>query len=57
MVTGGVSYYALLNGAQGTISTKHPDDLSYEPSGGLAFYTEAYLDTHVGARGREGRML
>jgi cyanophycinase len=57
MVTGGVSYNALLYGAYDTLDTKHPDDLSYEKSGGFGLFQLSYLDTHFGTRGREGRLI
>ena len=56
MVTGGVSYVALRDGAG--IDATNPDDLSYDPWGGLGFFPKGFvLDSHVGQRGREGRLI
>ncbi|KAK7094812.1 cyanophycinase-like [Littorina saxatilis] len=55
MVTGGVSWDALKDGAQ--TSSKHTDDLTYNPDGGLGFLEGYVIDTHFANRGREGRMI
>jgi len=57
MVDGGLSWDALVYGSFPNISNKYPDDLTYYSSGGFGFFGYGYLDTHVGTRGRQGRML
>jgi cyanophycinase len=57
MVTGGESYEGLLNGAYSSISSSHPDDLSYDAGGGFGFITSGLIDTHFGARGRHARIV
>ncbi|MFF0410544.1 cyanophycinase [Kitasatospora sp. NPDC004745] len=57
MVTGGESWDAVRYGSHTTISTSYPDDLTYRPAGGFTFFTSGLLDTHVAARGRQGRMV
>jgi cyanophycinase len=57
MVCGGESYEALVNGLHDYRDPDHPDDLSYEKTGGFGFFNWGYLDTHFGTRGRQGRMI
>eukprot|EP01016_Furgasonia_blochmanni_P051850 TRINITY_DN8210_c0_g3_i2.p1 TRINITY_DN8210_c0_g3~~TRINITY_DN8210_c0_g3_i2.p1 ORF type:complete len:453 (+),score=164.03 TRINITY_DN8210_c0_g3_i2:103-1461(+) len=58
MITGGESYDALFYGPYTEIDEDYPDDLSYDPKGGLGLaFTFGYLDTHFGPRGRPGRMM
>lgn len=57
MVCGGESYDALVNGLHDYRDPDHPDDLSYEKTGGFGFFNWGYLDTHFGTRGRQGRMV
>ncbi|GAA1072910.1 cyanophycinase [Kitasatospora arboriphila] len=56
MVTGGESWDGLRYGSYTTVSSSHPDDLTYRPEGGFDFFTSGLLDTHFAARGREGRI-
>lgn len=56
MVTGGLSYYGVRDGAQpGYYDTS--EILGYWPSGGFNFFTSGLVDTHFDARGRNGRSL
>jgi cyanophycinase len=55
MVTGGLSYDALVYDPHPYIDDKYPNDLSYQEDGGFGFFTMGFLDTHVGTRGRQGR--
>jgi cyanophycinase len=58
MITGGESYDALFYGPYTEVDEDYPDDLSYDPKGGLGLaFTAGYLDTHFGSRGRPGRMM
>ena len=43
---GGVSWEALRYGVHTTFSEDHPDDLVYNPSGGLGFLDGFVIDTH-----------
>lgn len=56
MVTGGLSYYGVRDGAQpGYFDTDQV--LGYWPAGGFDFFTSGLLDTHFDARGRNGRSI
>jgi len=55
MMLGGYSYNALLNGAN-PVEPEDPDDLWYDPLGGLGLVPELLIDTHFTQRGREGRL-
>ena len=57
MVTGGLSWEALVNGAHSYISDEHPNYLSYQAEGGFGFFDMGILDTHVGTMGRQGRNI
>jgi len=57
MVTGGLSYDALVYDPHPYIDSRYPDDLSYQEEGGFGFFTLGFLDTHVGCRGRQGRNI
>ena len=52
MVTAGESFDGIVYGAHDYIDSKHPYDLSYDKNGGFGFFTQAYLDSHYGTRGR-----
>jgi cyanophycinase len=56
MIDGGVSYEALRYGAY---DKPQLDDslLVYVPDGGFNFFPYGLLDTHFGARGRQGRLI
>jgi cyanophycinase len=56
MVTGGESYEALVHGAH-TDPSVGGWKLTCDKSGGLGLFGYGLLDTHVSARGRQGRML
>ena len=56
MITGGESYDALLHGPHPAVSSAYPDDLSYDPLGGLGFFVDGLIDTHFAERGRHGRL-
>ncbi len=56
MINGGESYEALKYGAYDS----HQSDLNllvYVPAGGFNFFKHGLLDTHFGARGRQGRLI
>ena len=59
MINGGVSYYGVRDGAYVFTDThlKDPDDLLYDPLGGLGFFPLGLIDTHFANRGREGRFI
>jgi cyanophycinase len=57
MVSGGLSYQALVNGAYDHIDDENLDNLSYDKAGGFGFFSYGFLDTHFGTRGRQGRMI
>jgi cyanophycinase len=56
MITGGLSYYGVRDGAQ---AGYFDDDqvLGYWPAGGFGFFTSGLVDTHFDARGRAGRSI
>ncbi|MFJ2029547.1 cyanophycinase [Streptosporangium sp. NPDC087985] len=55
MVTGGVSYLGLRDGAQPGYF--EDDRLGYHPAGGFGFFTHGLLDSHFSQRGRQGRSI
>jgi cyanophycinase len=55
MVTGGTSHQGWRDGAVPGYFTD--DTLGYLPSGGFGFFPYGHLDSHVGERGRLGRMI
>lgn len=56
MITGGLSYYGVRDGAQpGYFDTD--EVLGYWPAGGFNFFTTGLVDTHFDARGRAGRSI
>lgn len=58
MVTGGVSWNALVSGASsGGPKPLRPDDLTYDEHGGLGLLPKWLPDTHFSQRGREGRLI
>jgi len=57
MITGGESYPALVYGSYDYIDDRYPDNLTYDGAGGFGFFRYGLLDTHVGTRGRQGRMI
>jgi cyanophycinase len=57
MIMGGVSYNALLNGAFPDGEKVGPDDLIYDPLGGIEMMDSYQLYSHFGERGRQGRLI
>ncbi|KAL5005981.1 hypothetical protein ScPMuIL_017139 [Solemya velum] len=57
MIRSGMSWESLRHGAHDSYSASHPDDLVYEPRGGLGFIDGYLLDQHFSQRGREGRLI
>ncbi|MCM0674801.1 cyanophycinase [Micromonospora phytophila] len=56
MITGGLSYYGVRDGAQpGYFDTD--EVLGYWPAGGFDLFTSGLVDTHFDARGRTGRSI
>jgi cyanophycinase len=56
MITGGLSYYGVRDGAQpGYFDSSQV--LGYRPAGGFNFFTSGLVDTHFDARGRDGRSI
>ncbi|KAL9655095.1 hypothetical protein ABK040_008876 [Willaertia magna] len=54
MITGGVSYEAIINGA---FNYSNGDNLSFDNKGGFGFFPIGVLDTHFSERGRQGRII
>jgi len=54
MITGGQSWNALVYGAM--TSSDDPNNLTYDPLGGLGFLEGVIIDAHFSRRGREGRL-
>ncbi|ELT90727.1 hypothetical protein CAPTEDRAFT_193384 [Capitella teleta] len=56
MIMGGMSYEALRYGAFPEGEEGGPDDLIYEPGGGIGLLDSHIVDSHYSERGREGRL-
>merc|ERR1712200_37553 len=54
VILGGLSWNALARGAQ--TSSSDPDDLTYDPQGGLGLWPGPIIDAHFRERGRQGRL-
>lgn len=62
MITGGVSYNALVWGAHtapcnGAADDVCLDDLTYDEGGGLGLFPHGLIDSHFSERGRQGRLV
>ncbi len=57
MVTGGESWDALRYGPTTDQDPPGRYDLTYLPRGGFNLFTDGLVDTHFGARGRQGRIV
>merc|ERR1712200_59638 len=55
VILGGLSWNALARGAQ--TSSSDPDDLTYDPQGGLGLWPGPIIDAHFRERGRQGRLV
>jgi len=55
VILGGLSWNALAHGAQ--TSSSDPDDLTYDPQGGLGLWPGPIIDAHFRERGRQGRLV
>merc|ERR1712025_1045011 len=55
VILGGLSWNALAHGAQ--TSSSDPDDLIYDPQGGLGLWPGPIIDAHFRERGRQGRLV
>jgi cyanophycinase len=58
MITDGWSYYGLRDGTK-ALPFPNPteNEVTYDPQGGIAFFSFGLLDTHFGERGRQGRFI